>query len=47
MYLHYIWGNGTVPTQARFFIFILFIPVVPSGNNPLTIGLCDFLGQPL
>ena len=38
---------GQFQHKARFFTFILLVPVAPSGNNPLTIGLCDFLGQPL
>ena len=48
IYIYTIFGvMGQFQHEARFFIFILFCQWPLSGNNPLTIGLCDFLGQPL
>ena len=34
---------GQFQHEARFYFYFVF-PVAPSGNNPLTIDLCDFLG---
>ena len=40
-------GQFQHKASSRFFYFYFVFPVAPSGNNALTIGLCDFLGQPL